>query len=256
MLGANGTGKTTLLKVLLGLTPADGGAAMVGGEYSARLSPATRERVGYVPQVPNQFSWLTGRSMLRYVAAFYPRFDWDYTNELVERWKVSIKTPIGLLSPGQQQRLSIARALGHRPQYLVLDEPISALDPATRIAVIDELENEHRTRGISIIFSSHITGDLERLCSRFVVLSAGAIALDESIDRCRDYRRWVIAGDEQSLSMMDYSGCRRVRKTRDGERVAVMTRKDTDAFRGSMPSGVTLTTEDDSLEVILSEWMQ
>jgi ABC-2 type transport system ATP-binding protein len=117
-----------------------------------------RARIGYVPQIPNQFAWLTGRAMLRYLAAFYPRFDWTYTDALIERWKISLKTPIGLLSPGQQQRLSIVRALGHRPDFLVLDEPIAALDPATRMAVIDELSSEHRARGVSVIFSSHITG--------------------------------------------------------------------------------------------------
>lgn len=169
---------------------------------------------------------------------------------------MSSKTPIGLLSPGQQQRLSIARVLGHRPQYLVLDEPISALDPATRIAVIDELDSERRTRGITIIFSSHITGDLERLCGRFVVLAGGTIVLDEPIDRCRDFRRLVIGGDEQALSTMDFSECRRARKTRDGERVIVIPRNLVDEFRSSLSIGTTMAAEDGTFDTLLSEWMQ
>jgi len=256
LLGANGAGKTTLLKVLLGLTPSDGGLAMVGGERSDGLSPACRAQIGYVPQMPNQFSWLTGRSMLRYVGAFYPGFDWEYTAALAERWKVSLKTPIGLLSPGQQQRLSIARALGHRPRYIVLDEPIAALDPATRIAVIVELAGEHRARGVSIIFSSHITGDLEQLCSRFIVLGGGTIVFDESMDRCRALRRCVVTGEERLLSPISFSQCRRVRKTKDGERVIVVRQDEVGDLDRQAPSGVSIVAEDGTLESILSEWMQ
>jgi ABC-2 type transport system ATP-binding protein len=118
LLGANGAGKTTLLKILLGLMPPTAGMAQVAGEGAASLSAPMRARIGYVPQTPNQFAWLTGHAMLRYVAAFYPRFDWPYTRSLAGRWKLSLKTPIGVLSPGQQQRLSIVRALGPRPDFV------------------------------------------------------------------------------------------------------------------------------------------
>jgi len=256
LLGANGAGKTTLLKVLLGLTPADGGVAMIAGERSECLSAAVRAQIGYVPQIPSQFSWLTGQSMLRYVAAFYPDFDWNYTRALTERWKVSVNTPIGLLSPGQQQRLAIARALGHRPRYLVLDEPIAALDPATRMAVIDELASEHGARAVSILFSSHITGDLERLCSRFIVLAGGAIVFDESRERCRAYRRATISGDEQSLARMSFAGCQRVRKTQDGQRVIVGREGDIEEIARHAPAGVSVKSDEGPLEAIVSEWMQ
>lgn len=256
LLGANGAGKTTLLKVLLGLTPFDGGVAMIGGERSTSLSAVVRAQIGYVPQMPSQFSWLTGKSMLRYVGAFYPNFDWEYTRALTERWKVSVSTPIGLLSPGQQQRLAIARALGHRPRYLVLDEPIAALDPATRIAVIDELAREHEARAISILFSSHITGDLERLCSRFIVLSGGAIVFDESRERCRTYRRATVSGDEQLLAQMSCAGCLRVRKTQEGQRVVVGRQGDIADLARNAPAGVSVRDDDGPLESIVSEWMQ
>src|SRR5579862_3927648 len=107
LLGANGSGKTTLLKILLGLLEVDSGNIRVLGEVPRELSAQARGMISYVPQTPNQFFWLTGRAMLKYIAAFYPSFDWDYAKELSDRWKVSLRTPISVLSPGQQQRLSI-----------------------------------------------------------------------------------------------------------------------------------------------------
>jgi ABC-2 type transport system ATP-binding protein len=256
LLGANGSGKTTLLKTLLGLLPADGGRCAIGGEPSEALSASARSRIGYVPQTPSQFAWLNGRAMLRYLGAFYPTFDWTYTNELVERWKISLKTPIGLLSPGQQQRLSITRAMAPRPDFLVLDEPIAALDPATRMAVIDELMQEHRARGISIIFSSHITGDLERLCSRFVVLAGGKIAFDESTEACRNLVRIDVAGREELLGTVDWTDYRHVRKPREGERAVVAFRDRAADLMARLPKELTATREDNDLESVLSEWMQ
>ena len=179
LLGPNGAGKTTLLRVLLGLTAADSGDVRVRGESSIRMSPELRGRIGYVPQSPAQFPWLTGKAMLAYVGAFYPTFDVEYARALSDRWQVSLKTPIVALSPGQQQRLSIVRALAPRPQLLVLDEPIASLDPGTRLAVIDELLAQQRDRRLTAIFSSHITGDLRRFCSHFAVLARGKIVLHE-----------------------------------------------------------------------------
>jgi hypothetical protein len=107
----------------------DSGHCELLGETSPALSSDARERIGYVPQSPGQFPWLSGQAMLRYISAFYPRFDWSYARELAGRWKVALHSPIGVLSPGQQQRLSIVRALATRPDVLILDEPIASLDP-------------------------------------------------------------------------------------------------------------------------------
>jgi ABC-2 type transport system ATP-binding protein len=256
LLGANGAGKTTLLKILLGLMPPTAGRAQIGGEAAGSLSAAMRARIGYVPQTPNQFAWLTGHAMLRYVAAFYPRFDWPYTRSLAERWKLSLKTPIGVLSPGQQQRLSIVRALGPRPDFIVLDEPIAALDPATRIAVIDELAQEHEGRDVAVIFSSHITGDLERLCSHFIILADGKIVLSEAAEVCRSLVRIVLTGDEGRLASESFSECRRVRKSREGERVLVCSRGQSTAVIAQLSPGLTAGVEDENFEAVMSEWMR
>jgi ABC-type multidrug transport system ATPase subunit len=256
LLGANGAGKTTLLKVLLGLLDADNGTLRTLGESSRELTADARGRIAYVPQTPNQFSWLTGRVMLRYLAAFYPSFDWEYANALSEQWKVSLRTPISVLSPGQQQRLSIVRALATRPELLVLDEPMASLDPATRIAVIDELIRERSRRRVTLLFSSHITGDLERLCTDFVVLACGRMAASGPINTFRQFVRTTVVGDEGLLDSLSFEGCGNVRKPRDGERILLVRPENVSRITDKLPASVRAETEMPDLETVFSEWMQ
>lgn len=256
LLGANGAGKTTLLKSLLGLLPVDAGRCSVLGESSSALSPATRARVAYVPQTPGQFPWLSGKAMLGYVSAFYPVFDWDYVRELVARWKLALRTPIGVLSPGQQQRLSIVRALATRPDVLVLDEPIASLDPATRIAVIDELMSERARRPVTILFSSHLIGDLERLCSKFAILVSGRIAVMDTVAWFRSLVRVGLEGDESALEQTTIPGAALVRKVASGRRIAIIERAAAIRLSETLPSTTRLTTDQPDVETLASEWMQ
>lgn len=257
LLGANGCGKTTLLKILLGLERADAGETAIAGESSSRLPAQLRGRLGYVPQIPNQFYWLTGKAMLAYIAAFYPSFDRDYAHNLLDRWKVSLRTPIVALSPGQQQRLSIVRALAPRPDWLLLDEPMASLDPATRIAVIEELLDEQRRRPLTVLFSSHITGDLRRFCSHFAVLAGGRIAVMERTEVLQRLARVTVRGSEVLLGGLDLSFARHVRKPVDGARAVILDDAlEIERLRALLPNGLTCQVEDPDLEAVLSEWMQ
>jgi len=256
LLGSNGAGKTTLLRSLLGLLAVDAGRCTVLGEPSASLPPAVRAQIAYVPQQPGQFAWLTGKAMLRYVSTFYPAFDWNYAQDLAARWKLALATPIGVLSPGQQQRLSIVRALATRPELLVLDEPIASLDPATRIAVIDELSNERKRRPLTVIFSSHLIGDLERFCSQFAVLAGGKIALMETVAWFRSRVRVTLEGDEWALEQLPIPRAAMVRKLRDGSRTAVVARDDAAALSAALPVPIRVAVDELDVEALASEWMQ
>jgi len=256
LLGANGAGKTTLIRSILGLLSVDSGSCKLLGEPSTNLSVAVRARIGYVPQRSNQFEWLTGRSMFQYIAQFYPAFDWACAEELSERWKLSLKSLIGTLSPGQQQRLSIVRAMAARPDVLVLDEPIASLDPATRIAVIDELSAERSQRPLSILFSSHLIGDLERLCTHFAILDGGKIAVLESVGWFQDLARVCLSGPASLLATLTTSDIALLRKASAGKRIVVIRRDELPRLMQSLPAGVSASAGQTSLESIVSEWMR
>ena len=182
LLGRNGAGKTTLIETLLGLREPDAGTAQLFGQPSQALPDDVRARIGYVPQRSDLFDWLTPDQLLAYFRSFYPRWNAAKVDALMSRWDVARDKPIRRLSGGQQQRLSIIRALAHEPELLVLDEPVASLDPAARRDFLGELVDQVIDQRTTIVFSTHILSDLERVAVDVAFLSGGRIALHAPLD--------------------------------------------------------------------------
>ncbi|MBW8758650.1 MAG: ABC transporter ATP-binding protein [Burkholderiales bacterium] len=182
LLGRNGAGKTTLIETLLGLREPGAGQASVFGQPSQALPDEVRARIGYVPQRSDLFEWLTADQLLAYFRSFYPRWNEAKVQGLMSRWDIARDKPIGKLSGGQQQRLSIVRALAHEPELLVLDEPVASLDPAGRRDFLGELVDQVIDRRTTIVFSTHILSDLERVAVDVAFLTGGRIALHAPLD--------------------------------------------------------------------------
>jgi len=182
LLGRNGAGKTTLIEALLGLREPDAGQALLFGHASQALPDAVRARIGYVPQRSDLFDWFTADQLLAYFRSFYPRWNQNRVDALMSRWDIARDKPIGKLSGGQQQRLSIVRALAHEPELLVLDEPVASLDPAGRRDFLSELVEQVVDRRTTIVFSTHILSDLERVAVDVAFLTDGRIALHAPLD--------------------------------------------------------------------------
>lgn len=182
LLGRNGAGKTSLLEALLGLRqPQQGGVALFGQPVQA-LDDAVRARIGYVPQQADLFPDWTPAQLLAYFRSFYPRWNQPKVDALMSRWELPREQPIGRLSGGQQQRLAIVRALAHEPDLLVLDEPVASLDPAGRRDFLGELVGRVLDQGTTVVFSTHILSDLERVAFQVAFLKDGAIGLQAPLD--------------------------------------------------------------------------
>ena len=201
LLGRNGAGKTTLLEALLGLREASAGTAVLFGQPVAQLDDAARARIGYVPQQAELFEWLTPAQLLAYFRSFYSRWNAAKVEGLMSRWDIARDTPIAKLSGGQKQRLSIIRALAHEPDLLVLDEPVASLDPVGRRDFLRELVEQVIDRGTTVVFSTHILSDLERVAFNIAFLNQGRIALqaplDELLETCR-----LVTGPSSTLQAL------------------------------------------------------
>jgi len=182
LLGRNGAGKTTLLEALLGLRDPQAGRVQLFGQPAARLDDAARARIGYVPQASALFEELRAGELLAYFRSFYPRWNEAKVQALLQRWAVPLDVEIGRLSGGQQQRLAIIRALAHEPDLLVLDEPVASLDPLARRDFLRELVEQVLDRGTTVVFSTHILSDLERVAFNVAFLQGGRIALQAPLD--------------------------------------------------------------------------
>lgn len=201
LLGRNGAGKTTLLEALLGLRDAQAGTVQLFGQPATRLNDAARARIGYVPQASDLFEDLRADELLAYFRSFYPRWNAAKVEALMQRWAVPRDVEIGRLSGGQQQRLSIIRALAHEPDLLVLDEPVASLDPLARRDFLRELVEQVLDRGTTVVFSTHILSDLERVAFNVAFLQGGRIGLQAPLDELIDETR-LVAGPEPLLATL------------------------------------------------------
>ena len=180
LLGLNGSGKSTLIKCLLGLLKADEGSATVLGTDAWQLADREKARIGYVPQEATLYPWLTVRQTVAYVSSFYSRWDRAWGEELLRRWDLPLGHRVGPLSVGQKQKLALVLALGHRPELLILDEPV-----ASRWFLETVLETAADGAG-TVLFSTHITSDLERVASHVALLREGKVMFHDEIDVLKD----------------------------------------------------------------------
>jgi ABC-2 type transport system ATP-binding protein len=186
LLGTNGSGKSTLIKCLLGLLKVSEGQVQLFGEDSWDLSAAAKARLGYVPQEAKFYNWMKVRQVVEYWGTFYPKWDSDWVNELMDRWEVPREQAVAPLSPGQLQRLALVVALGHHPELLILDEPVASLDPVGRRETLRQLIDLTKDGEHTVLFSTHILSDLERVASHIAILADGQIACFEELDGLKD----------------------------------------------------------------------
>ena len=186
LLGKNGSGKTTLLKCMLGLQTPQSGTITVLGEDSRQLSGAAKARLAYVPQEISLYPWMKVRQVIAYTAAFYPRWNSTLIERLIKDWEINPEDKVGPLSTGQLQKLGLLLALGHEPELLILDEPVASLDPSARRQFLATLLDIAMTGERTVLFSTHITSDLERVADRVAIMQSGRIVFDDELATLKD----------------------------------------------------------------------
>jgi len=180
LIGPNGAGKTTLIKVISDIINANSGEVLLNGK---KISQMKRE-IGYLPQYPNFYHWMTVKETLTFMGKLSGLTKKELANSIPEILiKVGLKdeenSRVGFLSGGMKQRLGIAQALLHKPSLIVMDEPVSALDPIGRREVLNLIEEIKKDT--TILLSTHILGDAEEICERFVVIKNGIKIEDTTI---------------------------------------------------------------------------
>lgn len=224
LLGRNGAGKTTLLETLLGLRQGGSGLVELFGAPVSKLSDDNRARIGYVPQRSDLFEGFTAQQLLDYFKSFYPRWNTDKVQALMARWDVPADKSIALMSGGQQQRLSIIRALAHEPDLLVLDEPVASLDPAGRRDFLRELVDQVLDRGTTVVLSTHILSDLERVAFNVAFMRDGRISVQAPLDELLDQTRQVSGSSQQVHVYAERNKAQilRIRSLSEGRSVATL----------------------------------
>jgi ABC-2 type transport system ATP-binding protein len=186
LLGANGAGKSTLLRHIIGLYLPDSGSCTTFGCDAAKLGPKELGRIGYVHQEGELLDWMTVKQLIRYVSTYYPHWNSELEKRYIDEYEISLKSRVGALSPGQRQRLAILIAIGFDPELLILDEPAAALDPLARAQFLDLLLEMIQDQNRTIIISSHILSDVEKVIDHCLVMKAGQIITDATFDDLRE----------------------------------------------------------------------
>jgi ABC-2 type transport system ATP-binding protein len=174
LVGPNGAGKTTLLSLAVGLLAPTCGTIEVLGEYPA-AGPAQLAQVGFVAQDPPVYARMTVADHLRLGAWLNPGWDGELARQRTGHLGLDPKQRAGSLSGGQRAQLALTLALAKRPGLLILDEPVASLDPLARREFLRGLMEAVAERGLSVVLSSHLVGDLERVCDYLVVLVASRV---------------------------------------------------------------------------------
>ena len=193
-LGPNGSGKTTMIKLLMGMSRPNAGCAWVNGKEVIADAPEMRMQIGYLPDVPNFYNWMTGIEFMRFVGDLYhltPTEKKSRSFELIELvgLQKSDNRKIGGYSRGMKQRLGLAQALMNRPKVLFLDEPCSALDPMGRRDVLNIILKLREST--TVFMSTHILSDVERVCDSLAIIDKGKLIATSTVEAL--HRRFALS---------------------------------------------------------------
>lgn len=185
LVGANGAGKTTLIKHLLGRLRAKSGSVRVFGLDPVRDPVRVLQRVGYLSEERELPEWMRIDELMRYTQAYHPSWDAHYARKLLETFELDPDKKVAELSKGMRAQTALVAAVAHRPDLLILDEPSTGLDAVVRQDILDAVVRAVADDGRTVVFSSHLLEEVERMSDHVTMIHGGRIAFDGPLDDVR-----------------------------------------------------------------------
>jgi ABC-2 type transport system ATP-binding protein len=231
-LGRNGAGKTTALKILMGMTRPTGGAARVFGldATDTRAALDIRRRTGFVSEEKELYAYMTVGDMIRFTAGFYPKWRVDLETRYLRMFSLPAGKRIKTLSQGMRTKLALLLALSRGAELLMLDEPTAGLDPAVTEEVLQTLISHVAAEELTVFFSSHQIPEVDQIADHVAIVHEGRTALTGALDDLRETFRRVqlVFADEAPDTQWTIPGVLRVR--RQGRVLTITAQAGTDAI--------------------------
>jgi ABC-2 type transport system ATP-binding protein len=196
-LGRNGAGKSTTIKMLLGITSVSSGSGSVLGQAieDASQNRELRRQVAYVAEDKQLYSYMTVEQLIRFTRSFYKDWQTDVEMRLLKQFQLPPSQKVKSLSKGMRTKLALLLSLSRRPQLLILDEPSEGLDPVSIEELLHEMVGAV-ANGVTVFFSSHQIAEVERIADRVCIIDQGKLLVDTSLDEMRrEYRRITLSFD-------------------------------------------------------------
>ncbi|MCA9200098.1 MAG: ABC transporter ATP-binding protein [Planctomycetales bacterium] len=225
LLGENGAGKTTSIKIMMGMLDADSGKSRILGLDSQREHLAIRQQVGYVSDQPSLYEWMSVEHIGWFASGFYPNGYKDEFDRLVGQYGLDAKKKIKSLSKGMRAKVALSLALAHQPSLLILDEPTSGLDTLVRRDFLESMV-DIAAEGRTVFLSSHQIPEVERVADTIAIISKGKLLVVESMDRLKRTTSQVIittSGELPRLALPDI-----IYQEKQGRQIRCVVRHDDD----------------------------
>ncbi len=192
LLGKNGVGKTTLIRMIMGVIPKDSGEITYKGQKLKFRDSAYKKEIGFIPEDSIFFSWMTIKELFNFNASFYPTWNKTRAADYLDRLSLDNKVKIKHLSRGMKLKVGLIIALAAEPEFLILDDPTSGLDVPTRQDFLKDIIREILEGGTTILFSSHLVHELEGIIDKLGILRNGSLILEEEYATVKDAAKKVL----------------------------------------------------------------
>src|SRR4030066_911481 len=206
-IGPNGAGKSTTIRLLLSLIHPTSGSATIFGKDCIKYGPELRQEIGYLPSEVFYYDRMKVIDLLRYSASFYHKDSNQRMHELAELMELELNRRIEDLSYGNKKKVGIVQGLLHQPKLLLLDEPTSGLDPLMQQKFFNLIREENK-RGATVFFSSHILGEVQKMCNRVAIIKEGSIINIQDIKTLQkdNYKRIRVQADGLDEKQFEVAG--------------------------------------------------